>query len=370
VKRSLDIGLVTTSFPRHRGDYAGGFVGDRVQQLLAEGHAVQVIAAGDGDATLEMAHERLTVTRIAPLPDASRASALFYGAGAPEALERGGAAIWWAAVRFTAALAAAVRGRARRFDLIESHWLVPGTLSALAAAPTCRQRAFAHSGDVALLERIPLGRAVARRFVRAGVSLHFVSDDLRARFAALAGAPGPIGAVAPLAPPAAEWLPRAGVDVLVRRQLGLARPTVLAVGRLVPIKGHDRLLRACARLRDPRASGAGAALEVVILGDGPERGRLGRLAQELGVPLRLPGFVPRSDVARWLRASDVYVQPSIRLANGRREGAPVATAEARAIGIPVVVESDVGRLAASLQEAISPTRDRRVTEFAHCRRSA
>ena len=31
--------VVTTSFPRHAGDYAGSFVGDRVRQLLADGHA-------------------------------------------------------------------------------------------------------------------------------------------------------------------------------------------------------------------------------------------------------------------------------------------------------------------------------------------
>ena len=100
------------------------------------------------------------------------------------------------------------------------------------------------------------------------------------------------------------------------------------------------------READPRASGP---LEVVILGDGPERARLGRLADALGVRLRLPGFVSRDEVALWLRAADVFVQPSLRLANGRTEGAPFATAEARAVGIPVLVESDVSRLAQGLR---------------------
>jgi glycosyltransferase involved in cell wall biosynthesis len=342
----MNIGLVTTSFPRETGDYAGSFVGDRARRLLADGHTVDVIAAGDGRAAREIEHPRLTVTRIAPASPGL--GALFYGAGAPEALERGGAAIWFAAAHFTAALAAAVRVRAPRFDLIESHWLVPGTLACVAAAPGRRQRAFGHSGDVALLERVALGRAIARRLVTAGVALHFVSDELRARFTALAGAPAPVGIVEPLAPQAADWSPRDGVDAAGRVQLGLARPTVLAVGRLVPIKGHDRLLHACARFAAAR-DGA-APLEVVILGDGPERARLVQLAGRLGVRLRLPGFVPRADVARWLRACDLYVQPSIRLANGRGEGAPVATAEARAVGIPVLVAGDVGRLAEGLRE--------------------
>ena len=65
--------------------------------------------------------------------------------------------------------------------------------------------------------------------------------------------------------------------------------------------------------------------------------------------LRLPGFVPRAEVAGWLAAADLYLQPSIPLANGRAEGAPLATAEASAVGIPIVVDSDPGRLAAAIR---------------------
>ena len=222
---------------------------------------------------------------------------------------------------------------------------MPSALAALAAAPARRQRAFAHSGDVALLERIPFGRTIARRLVRAGVDLRFVSDELRARFAALAGAPGPVGTVEPLPLPPTTGRRATGSTPPAGASSAWRGPTVLAVGRLVPIKGHDRLLRACAPRRSARV--AVDPLEVVILGDGPERARLGRLADALGVRLRLPGFVPRAEVARWLRAADVYVQPSIRLPNGRGEGAPIATAEARAIGHPGRwSSSDVSRLAA------------------------
>jgi glycosyltransferase involved in cell wall biosynthesis len=350
----MRIGLLTTSFPRHAGDYAGSFVGDRVRRLLADGHTVDVLAAGDRGAAHggEMEHEGLSITRIAPHPDPlpsgerGKEKSLFYGDGAPEALERRSARVWLAAAHFSCALAAEARARAPRFDVIESHWLVPSALAALAAAPSHRQRAFAHSGDVALLERIPFGRTIARRLAHAGIAIQFVSDALQARFAVLAGRQ--VGTVEPVAL-AGEWPARAGVDVAGRRRLGLARPTVLAVGRLVPIKGHERLLRACARVQGDRGSPASRPLEVVILGDGPERARLGRLADALGVRLRLPGFVSRDEVALWLRAADVFVQPSIRLANGRTEGAPFATAEARAVGIPVLVESDVSRLAQGLR---------------------
>ena len=339
------IGVLTTSYPRHDGDYAGCFVGDRVQGLLAAGLAVDVLAAGDaGDAPGATVRDgALSMTRVAAEP------ALFYGAGAPEALERGGAAAWLAAARFSTALAAAARARCHAWDVVEAHWLVPCALAAQAAAPAHHTRAYVHSGDVALLERMPLGRAIARRLARGHFDFRFVSDELRARFAALADAARPLGTVEPLAPPASSvWSRRPLADPVLRQELGLRHPTVLAVGRLVPIKGHDRLLRACARLDRGPAGTPASPVDVVILGDGPERERLAQLAVELGVRLRLPGFVARDDVARWLRAADVYVQPSIRLRNGRAEGAPLATAEARAVGLPVIVDSDPVTLRAAI----------------------
>jgi hypothetical protein len=329
------IGLLTTSFPRHAGDYAGSFVGDRVQRLLDDGHAVEVLAAGDGPGVV--GEGRLRVRRIP-------ADSLFYGEGAPEALERGGA-VWLAAARFLAALAAAARARAASWDAVESHWLVPSALAGSAAAPRLPRRAFAHSGDVALCERIPLGRAIARRLAGDGTDLRFVSLDLQVRFARLAGC-ATVGTVEALAVPPSLFSRRAGPDAALRRRLGLAAPTVLAVGRLVPIKGHAALLHACARAR--ARSSAVRKPEVVILGDGPERARLARLAAALEVPLRLAGAVPRAEVADWLRAADLFAHPSIRLPSGRTEGAPIAAREARAVGIPVVATSDLATLAQAI----------------------
>jgi glycosyltransferase involved in cell wall biosynthesis len=69
--------------------------------------------------------------------------------------------------------------------------------------------------------------------------------------------------------------------------------------------------------------------------------------------LRLPGFVAPAEVARWLSAADVFAQPSIRLPNGRGEGAPVAEREARAVGIPVVASGDPRLLAAGILDALA-----------------
>jgi glycosyltransferase involved in cell wall biosynthesis len=330
------VGVLTCSYPRFAGDAAGSFVADDVRRLTEQGCTVEVVAAGDGPAGVARAREGdVTVTRISS--GERRAGALFYGDGAPETLERRGARAWLAAAHFTAALCREVRAAAVRWDSIVSHWLVPCALSALASAPGLPHRGVAHSGDVALLERIPFGHALARRLADAGVELTFVSEDLRRRFAALAGRC--VGRVELLAPDTRLFHPVSAAERrAARERLGFERPTVLSVGRLVPIKGFDLLIDAVADgLPD-----AGSAVDLVILGAGPEEAALRARARRRGVGLRLPGFVPREGVPAWLAAADLYVQPSRVLPSGRTEGVPIATLEALAVGLPVIASRSGG----------------------------
>jgi glycosyltransferase involved in cell wall biosynthesis len=97
---------------------------------------------------------------------------------------------------------------------------------------------------------------------------------------------------------------------------------VLAVARLTEQKGIDVAIRALQALPDDTV--------LVVLGDGPERAALQRLARELGVERRvfLLGRVP--DVAAWLRRASVFVHPA------RWEGFGLAVLEAMLAGLPVV----------------------------------
>ena len=195
----MRIGVLTTSYPRWPGDYAGCFVEDRVRALLRDGHDVEVLAAAPADreapswvateAAVAHSDDRLRVFR---LPAAVPGTApLFYDGGAPEAFERRELLTYYAAARFAAGLSLATGERAgrARWQAVEAHWLVPSALAAAASASHLPIRAYAHSGDVALLERLPLGRALARRLVSSGANLRFVTAELRDRFARLAGRP-------------------------------------------------------------------------------------------------------------------------------------------------------------------------------------
>ncbi|MEY4675471.1 MAG: hypothetical protein RL148_3255 [Planctomycetota bacterium] len=114
---------------------------------------------------------------------------------------------------------------------------------------------------------------------------------------------------------------------LLQRAPGPLR--ICFLGRLVPLKGVDMLLEACADL----LRAGKATLE--ILGDGPERSSLTKLAGDLGIEssVRFQGWTPHQEVASRLGAADVLGFPSIREFGGG------VVLEAMALGVvPVVID--------------------------------
>lgn len=127
-----------------------------------------------------------------------------------------------------------------------------------------------------------------------------------------------------------------GVDP-TRFKGGTTKPSrrhrLICVASLVTKKGHAYLLQAFAIL-----SAEFPDLELALVGDGPERTRIARLAQHLGIGSRvlMLGDLSMEDVRTELARSHIFVLASVRLASGRAEGIPVALMEAMATGIPVV----------------------------------
>ena len=117
-----------------------------------------------------------------------------------------------------------------------------------------------------------------------------------------------------------------------RRELGLARSDAVVgtVCGLRPQKELETALRALGRLAPHRPT-----LRFVVVGDGPERARLERLADELGVPTLFLGHRPNDEVPDLVAAMDVLVLSS------RFEGMPLAVLEWMAAG-KAIVASRVG----------------------------
>jgi glycosyltransferase involved in cell wall biosynthesis len=97
----------------------------------------------------------------------------------------------------------------------------------------------------------------------------------------------------------------------------------VTVGRLVPWKQVDGLIEALNEISE---------LGLVVVGDGPERPRLERIAQELGVSGRVyfAGQRSKKETLSLMAACDLFVL------NSTYEGLPHTVLEAMALGLPVI----------------------------------
>lgn len=108
---------------------------------------------------------------------------------------------------------------------------------------------------------------------------------------------------------------------------------LLAVGRLVPMKGFDILLAALAQLRD-----SGVDCRCTIIGDGPERMQLERQRAALGLDgmVELTGALPQAVVSRHMAEATLMVMPCVVTPGGSADGIPNVLMEAMASGLPVI----------------------------------
>lgn len=214
------------------------------------------------------------------------------------------------------------------FDLIDAHYVYPdGVAAALLSRAMGRPLTITARGtDINLIPRyrLPLAMirwAAARAAALAGVSqaLADVMRELR------------------LGDERKIRVLRNGVDLerfhqtdrdAARRRLGLDGPTLISVGNLVDLKGHDIVIRALSELD---------RFELLIVGDGEQRAALERLAVDAGVADRVHflGHKSQQELPDLYNAADILVLAS------SREGWANVLLEAMACGTPVVA-SDVG----------------------------
>jgi len=102
----------------------------------------------------------------------------------------------------------------------------------------------------------------------------------------------------------------------------------LAIGRLIPRKGFQFLIRALPQILDKVQHN----FEIEIVGDGPHREMLIKLVENLDVTsyVRFAGTVPYSELPRKYREADIFVLPSLA------EGMPLVVLEAMGTGLPII----------------------------------
>lgn len=108
-------------------------------------------------------------------------------------------------------------------------------------------------------------------------------------------------------------------------------PLVVSVGSLDPMKNHDTVIAAARILARSHPD-----LEIVIVGEGPERARLEALAE--GTKVTFAGHLSRPEVYAIVAQSWVFTLASRRL-SAKAEGVPTALLEAMALARPCVIST-------------------------------
>jgi teichuronic acid biosynthesis glycosyltransferase TuaC len=211
------------------------------------------------------------------------------------------------------------------FDLIDAHYFYPDGVAAVMLGNAMRKPVVitARGTDVNFIPRARLPRLMIQYAAHRAAGIIAVSQALKDGLVGLG------------IPESKVRVLRNGVDLEMfraldrsdaRAKLGLRGPTLLSVGHLIERKGHDLVIGALAVL--PQVS-------LLIVGEGPERPALERLAATLGVKdrVKLLGHVSHELLASIYSAADVLVLAS------SREGWPNVLLEAMACGTPVVASN-------------------------------
>ena len=322
---------LTTSYPEPALPSAGRFVACLNQAFLEGGWSPKVIGFQRGQQCEDEHYKRLdkelstssSVTRI-PLSQS-------WQSGIPD----GAQVSWWRSISLALSTFKLNQVYHQRYQdcsthpPVIAHWALPCGWIARAQQPII----YCHGGDVALLERLPIGGYLATYLSERAQRVICVSRQLQQRWINLLDhrrAPTlskkvltlPMGIETPSPCPVAK-------SRFLKLTAGFC--VLATVGRLVPIKGFALLCEALGSL--PKE-----IREKVIwlaAGEGEERDQLAHNASHLGVNLILLGELLPQERDALLDIADLFIAPSIQI--GRRvEGAPLALREAALSGCQLV----------------------------------
>jgi glycosyltransferase involved in cell wall biosynthesis len=307
--------FLTHNYPRWPGDLSGAFLATLAAALVRRGIEVRVVAPSDAGQGGDEVRDGVAVRRVR-YAAASRETLAYRGTMASAVSSVGG-------LTALGGLWRAMRRAAREeieagADLVHAHWWIPGGLAVPRDVPFVLT---SHGTDAALLNRSKIARRLAAPVYHRADVVTAVSKELATWIQNGVGRHIGTRHVYPMP-----------VDA-TRFGWSVGGGGAFVISRLVAQKRVHLAIEATACLVD-----LGTELPLTIVGDGPERDALERLADTRGVRrlVRFVGAVPPERIPEALSRADVMYFPA------EGEGFGLVAAEAFMAGVPVVACWDGG----------------------------
>jgi teichuronic acid biosynthesis glycosyltransferase TuaC len=330
----LKVIFVASSYPRNPQDSAAVFLRYLAEHLQKLDLHIYILTPADNHA--DAVHEHgITVHRFRYFP--KRWQKLAYGSGILANLKRN-PLLWIQVPFFICAMTYSLLRLVKKLqpDIVHAHWVIPQGIAVIPAKLIFGTTVIitAHGSDAFALQNRLLS------WVKRFLLRHCDAWTANTRATSEAVIMGQKLAIPHIIPMGVDIkLFESGARNRLRSGIKDEEKIILFVGRLVPSKGVDDLIRAFALLPSELRYRA----KLWIVGTGKQENTLRMLASQLGAinQTRFWGNVPHSQLPDFYAAADLFVGPSLVTASGESEGQGIVFLEAFAARL-CVVATDIG----------------------------
>lgn len=336
--------MLTSSFPRYKGDFAGNFIYELSKRLRKKTFEIIVLCPHHLGTRLKEDMDGLKIYRF-PYFYPFKYQKLYRDGGIVYNFKNSYLAKIEVPLFFLSELFYAFKIiRKEKIDAIYSHWLIPqGLIGAI-----CKiifktlHLSTVHAAGVFGLERLPFKRKIGNFIVKNSDKITVVSSYIGERLS---------GLISPELKKDIEKkmiiLPM-GVDVqlfqntndkseLLSKYKIHSKFNLLFLGRLAKKKGIPYLIKAM-----PKILSRTKDVNLILCGNGYLRKELEQLVEKMGLEkyVKFIGFVANKEKIDFISLANILIVPSVVIRSGETEGLPVVILEGLAAGKPIIA-SDV-----------------------------
>jgi len=347
----MRICIVSTMFPKYKGDYYGSFVYDDARSLLKKGFEVHVVTQHNPNIPYEEVMEGIHIHRFRWL-EPKEFKALIYFKGLKDNFRL---------LTYTISLFFSLIKTCRRYDvdIIHAHHAIPTGLFGVIVSKLLRKPSFitTHGMDITThgVDEGPLKNVSNFEdhfFFKHLLSYSLkncyrvlpVSNDLEKRILSL-GAEKEKVTVLRNAVDTDRFTPEKDNKIRNKYKFKSDDIVILFVGHLEAFKGLFELIYAFNNVKKEKEN-----VKLIIIGDGSQKIRSKKEINELGLEesVIFAGKIPPSEIHEFYQTSDIFVLPSHTDAGGP----PVVFIEAMACGLPVI-GTDVGGIPEGIDDGVN-----------------